>query len=186
MFTLYHYRKLYICGTIKLQFRKGGKIIKERIYDLVKNDLSLISKYLLSIGASKEDMEDIIQETFIKVYENIDILLDGNIKAWMFKVSVNKFYSLYKKSNIKQILSDDLLLNIKSDFDIRTIDNNMDIKRIFTKMSEGQKNILILKYSMGLSYREIGKILDIDEGSSKTICYRARNKFKELWEGEDL
>ena len=56
-------------------------IIENKIYDLVKNDLSLISKYLISIGASKEDMEDIIQETFIKVYENIDILLDGNIKA---------------------------------------------------------------------------------------------------------
>ena len=131
-------------------------------------------------------MEDIIQETFIKVYENIDILIDGNIKAWMFKVSVNRFYSLYKRSNINQQVSDDFLINIKSDFDIRTIDNNMDIKRTFTKMTESQKNILILKYIMGLSYKEIGKILNIDEGSSKTICYRARNKFKELWEGEEL
>lgn len=131
-------------------------------------------------------MEEIIQETFIKVYENIDILIDGNIKAWMFKVSVNKFYSLYRKSNVNQRFTDDLLFNIKSDFDISAIDNNMDIQRVFTKMSEGQKNILILKYSIGLSYREIGKILDIDEGSSKTICYRARNKFRELWEGEDL
>ena len=75
----------------------------------MKNDLFLISKYLLSIGASKEDMEDIIQETFIKVYENIDILLDGNIKAWMFKVSINRFYSLYKRSNIHQQVSDDFL-----------------------------------------------------------------------------
>lgn len=152
----------------------------------MKNDLSLISKYLLSIGASKEDMEDIIQETFIKVYENIDILLDGNIKAWMFKVAVNKFYSLYKKSKVNRGITDDLIVNIKSDFDISTIDNNIDIQSVFTKMNESHKNILILKYSMGLSYREIGKLLNIDEGSSKTICYRARNKFKEIWEGENI
>ncbi|MCF0149433.1 MAG: sigma-70 family RNA polymerase sigma factor [Clostridium sp.] len=161
-------------------------IIKNKVYDLVKNDLSLISKYLLSIGASKEDMEDIIQETFIKVYENIDILLDGNIKAWMFKVSVNKFYSLYKRSKFNKEVSENLIENIKSDFDMSTVENNIDIKRVFTKISESQKNILILKYSMGLSYREIGKLLNIDEGSSKTLCYRARKKFKEVWEGENI
>lgn len=161
-------------------------IIENKIYDLVKNDLSLISKYLISIGASKEDMEDIIQETFIKVYENIDILLDGNIKAWMFKVSVNKFYSLYKKGKLNQEATSDLIDNIKSDFDISTIENNIDIKRVFSRMSESNKNILILKYSMGLSYREIGKLLNLDEGSSKTLCYRARKKFKEIWKGDNL
>lgn len=161
-------------------------IIKNKVYDLVKNDLSLISKYLLSIGASKEDMEDIIQETFIKVYENIDILLDGNIKAWMFKVSVNKFYSLYKKGKLNKEITDDLIENIKSDFDMSTIENNIDIKRVFAKINESHKNILILKYSMGLTYREIGNLLNIDEGSSKTICYRARKKFREVWKGENI
>lgn len=131
-------------------------------------------------------MEDIIQETFIKVYENIDILLDGNIKAWMFKVSVNKFYSLYKKGKFNQDVTSDFIENVKSDFEISTIENNIDIQRVFTKMNESHKNILILKYNMGLSYREIGKLLNIDEGSSKTLCYRARKKFKEVWEGENI
>lgn len=156
------------------------------VYDLIKNDLSIISKHLLSMGASKEDMEDIIQETFIKVYENIDILIDGNIKAWMFKVSINKFYSLYKKNKVNLYLTDDFLYNIKSDFQISNIDTSLDIRSIFSQMNESQKNILILKYSTGLSYREIGNLLRIDEGSCKTLCYRARNKFKEIWEGEKL
>ncbi len=73
---------------------------------------------MISIGASKEDSEDIIQETFIKTYENIDILIDGNIKAWMFKVSINKFYSLYKKSKVNISLTDELLITIESHFKI--------------------------------------------------------------------
>ncbi|MGL5084850.1 MAG: RNA polymerase sigma factor, partial [Clostridium sp.] len=150
---------------------RGESTIRDTIYELVKNDLALIYKYLISIGASREDSEDIVQETFIKVYENIDILIDGNIKAWMFKVSINRFYTLYKKSKASVSLNEDMLNNIKSEFEIRNIDNNLDIKTILSKLTESQKNILILKYSMGLSYREIGKFLDIDEGSSKTICY---------------
>lgn len=163
---------------------EGEKGINNNVYELVKDDLFLIYKYLISIGASKEDTEDIIQETFIKLYENIDILIDGNIRAWMFKVAVNKFYTLYKKSKIRANVTEDMLNNIKDNFEVSIIDNNIDIRNNLSKLSESHRNILILKYSLGLSYREIGKLLDIDEGSSKTICYRARNNFKKLWEDD--
>lgn len=146
--------------------------------------MSLIYKYLISIGAAKEDAEDIVQETFIKTYENIDILIDGNIKAWMFKVSINRFYTLYKKSKVNISLTDELSAAIEGDFKIGYVDNAIEMDRVLDLLKESEKNILVLKYSMGLSYRDIGKLLNIEEGSAKTLCYRARNKFKEIWEGE--
>ncbi len=139
---------------------------------------------MISIGASKEDAEDIIQETFIKVYENIDILIDGNIKAWMFKVSINRFYTMYKKSKVNISLTDELAAAIESDFKIMHIENALEVNRVLTLMKESEKNLLVLKYSMGLSYKGIGSLLNIEEGSAKTLCYRARNKFKEIWDGE--
>lgn len=146
--------------------------------------MSLIYKYLISIGAAKEDAEDIVQETFIKAYENMDILIDGNIKAWMFKVSINKFYTLYKKSKVNISLTDELSAAIEGDFNIGHIDNAIEMNRVLDLLKESEKNLLVLKYSMGLSYRNIGNLLNIEEGSAKTLCYRARNKFKEIWEGE--
>ena len=98
--------------------------------------MSLIFKYLISIGASKEDAEDIIQETFVKTYENIDVLIDGNLKAWMFKVSLNKFYTLYKKSKTSISLTDELCSNLKTDFQISNIDMSLDINHILSKMNE--------------------------------------------------
>ncbi|WP_279283106.1 sigma-70 family RNA polymerase sigma factor [Clostridium sp. C2-6-12] len=151
----------------------------------MKKDLSLIYKYLISIGAAKEDAEDIVQETFIKAYENIDILIDGNIKAWMFKVSINKFYTLYKKSKVNISLTDELSVAIEGDFNIGHIDNAIEMNRVLDLLKESEKNLLVLKYSMGLSYKNIGNLLNIEEGSAKTLCYRARNKFKEIWEGEN-
>lgn len=125
-----------------------------------------------------------MQETFIKTSENIDILIDGNIKAWMFKVSINRFYTLYKKSKVNISLTDELSATIESDFKITHTDNFLELNRVLSLMKESEKNLLVLKYSMGLSYRSIGKMLNIEEGSAKTLCYRARNKFKEIWEGE--
>ncbi|WP_186005523.1 sigma-70 family RNA polymerase sigma factor [Clostridium sp. DL-VIII] len=163
---------------------KGGVKIKDDICSLIKEDLAIIYKYLISIGSSKEDAEDIVQETFIKTYENIDILIDGNIKAWMFKVSINKFYTLYKRSKINVSLTNELYATIESDFKIGHIDNSMEVNRILASMKESEKNLLVLKYSLGMSYRSIGNLLNIEEGSAKTLCYRARNRFKEIWEGE--
>lgn len=151
---------------------------------MIKKYLLIILKYLISIGASKEDAEDIIQETFIKTYENIDVLIDGNIKAWMFKVSVNRFYTLYKKSKININLTDELAATLESDFKIMNIDNALEVNRVLSLMKESEKNLLVLKYSIGLTYRSIGSLLNIEEASAKTLCYRARNKFKKIWEGE--
>ena len=102
----------------------------------------------------------------------------------MFKVSINKFYTLYKKSKVNISLTDELAAVIESDFKIMHIDNALEVNRVLALMKESEKNLLVLKYSMELSYREIGKLLNIEDGSAKTLCYRARNKFKEIWEGE--
>ena len=102
----------------------------------------------------------------------------------MFKVSLNKFYTLYKKSITNISLTDELCSNLKTDFQIKNIDTSLDVNNILSKMSEGQKNLLILKYEMGLSYTNISKLLNINENSAKTLCYRARNKFKQIWESE--
>lgn len=102
----------------------------------------------------------------------------------MFKVSINKFYTLYKKSRVNISLTDELSATIQSDFKIVNIDNALEVNRVLSLLKESEKNLLVLKYSMGLSYKQIGRMLDIEEGSAKTLCYRARNKFKEIWEGE--
>lgn len=102
----------------------------------------------------------------------------------MFKVSINRFYSLYKKSKVNISLSDELYLNIKSNFEISHVDNALEVNRVLSQLKESERNILVLKYSIGLSYRSIGQQLNIEEGSAKTLCYRARNKFKKIWEGE--
>ena len=55
------------------------------------------------------------------------------------------------------------------------------ILSILNNMKEEYKSILILKYDMELSYKEIALLLGTNEDVIKTYMYRARNKFKEEW-----
>lgn len=91
----------------------------ETLESLLTNEMKIIFKYLIKIGATKEDAEDIVQDTLCKTIINIDSLDERKIVSWMFKVSINKYYNLYKKNKkLNQyvcVLDDDVLREISTD-----------------------------------------------------------------------
>ncbi|KAI3344654.1 sigma factor-like helix-turn-helix DNA-binding protein [Clostridium botulinum] len=56
-----------------------------------------------------------------------------------------------------------------------------NILKVLNELKEIYKSLLIFKYEMNLSYKEISLFLGMDENMVKTYLYRARNKFKEEW-----
>ncbi|AFK85293.1 MULTISPECIES: RNA polymerase sigma factor [Thermoanaerobacterium] len=159
----------------------------ERFEDFLINKMTIIYKYLIKIGASCEDAEDIVQDTICKVIEYVDSISIDDIYPWLFKVSLNRYYNLYNKKKKEKIGIDDRILNsLYSDGLIEEHVLNEELKsnvhKILGLLKESYRTLLIFKYFVGLSYKEIGEILDLDENKVKTYLYRARNKFKELWE----
>lgn len=63
----------------------------------------------MKIGARKEDAEDITQETIIKTIECLLQIEPEIMRAWMFKVAMHRYYSLYNKNKtIVQLSEEDL------------------------------------------------------------------------------
>ena len=139
------------------------------------------------MGASREDAEDIIQETLYRALQNIDSLTSEKLKAWLFKVSLNCFYNICRKR--KPVVSIDIMetpdkLFYESciDSEITKAEIRIQIQKVFNRLKDSQKSILLLKYYIGLSCRDISKLFDTDEDTIKTSLYRARKNFKKLWE----
>ncbi|SNX54836.1 sigma-70 family RNA polymerase sigma factor [Thermoanaerobacterium sp. RBIITD] len=159
----------------------------ERLEDLLLKEMFVIHRYLMKIGASSEDAEDIVQETICKAIEYIDSLDGEKISSWLFKVSINRYYNLYNKKKKEEIgLDDRILSSLHSDGMIEDHVLNEELKanvqKVLGLLKESYRTLLIFKYFIGLSYKEIGNILNLDESKVKTYLYRARIKFKELWE----
>ncbi|MEI0738411.1 sigma factor-like helix-turn-helix DNA-binding protein [Paenibacillus sp. JTLBN-2024] len=55
---------------------------------------------------------------------------------------------------------------------------------MLNRIPQKYKQMLILKYDLGLSYDEIGRLLNVKTERVKTDLYRARNMFKKMYEGE--
>jgi len=160
----------------------------ELINEMFQKKMNLIHRYLIKLGCSQDNAEDIIQDTFYKALKYIDGIQADKLSAWLFKVAINKYYDFCRKNNssihfsidediFKQSLTDNKLIE---DY-ILDLEKGEEILQVLNSMGDVQKNLLVLKYEMDLSYKEIAELLDINENTVKTYLFRAREQFKKTW-----
>ncbi|WP_342527322.1 RNA polymerase sigma factor [Chryseomicrobium sp. FSL W7-1435] len=146
--------------------------------------LKFVYSYLIKMGASKEDAEDIIQDTAYKFLKYIDSIQVDKVQSWLFRVAINHYYDLYrKKSKQREIV---LKFNILEIFEEETPERVLmqselerDIHEVLVKLNPKYRQLLLLKYSTGLKIKEIAELYNMKEGSVKTILHRARQEFIE-------
>lgn len=135
-----------------------------------------VFRLLLTKGAKKEDAEDIIQNTFYKVYTLLDDLTESNIRPWFFRVSLNEYIDLKRKRENQNIyLSEEIYSKLQhTDREFDAILNKDEIFYILKDIKKEYKEIFYLKYYYDFSYEEISIILDMQVDSVKQKLYRAR------------
>ncbi len=135
-----------------------------------------VSRLLLAKGAKKEDAEDIIQNTFYKVYVLLDDLTESNLRPWFFRVSLNEYIDLKRKKEQQNIyLTEEIYVKLKhTDREFDAILNKDEIFYLLKDVKAEYKEIFFLMYYYDFSYEEIATILDIQVNSVKQKLYRAR------------
>ncbi|MFJ8064108.1 RNA polymerase sigma factor [Psychrobacillus sp. NPDC096426] len=131
---------------------------------------------LLAKGAKKEDAEDIIQNTFYKVYTLLDDLTESNIRPWFFRVALNEYIDFKRKKEQQNIyLTEEIYPKLQhTDLEFDAILNKNEIFYLLKDIKKEYKEIFFLKYYYDFSYEEIATILDIKVNSVKQKLYRAR------------
>lgn len=144
--------------------------------------------YLIKNGCTREEAEDIVHNSFIKAIKYMDGVSKEKLPSWLFKVSLNEFRNLMKKQKkIYQISIDEEVftnkLSVEGDLaeDLLITERNNEVKDCLNKLKDGYKDLLILKYDMELSYKEIALLLGLKESVVKTYLYRARKEFERMW-----
>ena len=146
-----------------------------RIFNLYKNDI-----YRLAYSYTKNisDSDDITQNTFIKLYNHIDILhnQDQDIKKWLIKVAINEcktfLLSSWKKKNIAFTEKEENTLST-------TLPNN-DLLEAILQLPKKYRTIIFLYYYEDYKIKEISEILNLSVTNIQTILSRARKKLKEI------
>lgn len=139
-----------------------------------------VFRLLRTKGATKEDAEDIIQNTFYKIYTLLDTLNDTTIRPWFFRVALNEYIDFKRKKEHQNIhFSKEIhtkLRHSNDDFDV--IFNKDEIFFLLKDVKKEYTEIFLLKYYYDFSYDEIAQLLGIQSDSVKQKLYRARKSIQ--------
>ncbi|RAZ73443.1 MULTISPECIES: RNA polymerase sigma factor [Caryophanaceae] len=156
----------------------GDTLMDQKLYDYLK----IVKNYLMKMGASKEDAEDIVQDTAYKFILYIDSISHKNVEGWLFRVAVNGYYDLYRKRSRRQAIA--LKFNFQQLFEEFTPEEAVlqnerkeDVDMVLKKLKPKHQQLLLLKYSLDLAIRDIAELYEMKEDSVKTTLYRARKEF---------
>lgn len=132
----------------------------------------------------KEDAlaEDIMQESFIAAFEKLDqYKAEVSFGAWLKKIVINKSILEYRKKVKEHWLSIDESRVNEPINDQSTEDHTEKTKWIYNKikgLNERYAMTLTLNLIEGYDYKEIAEILEITEGTSRTLLSRAKDKLR--------
>lgn len=144
----------------------------------------LVLRYLLNLGLAREDAEDLAQDTLVAAYLHMDGVEDGKLRAWLFTVARRKFVDWLRR-NKKGValveINDEETLDRSGDPEELVLDaeHRELILAALGPLSPTERNLLIMKYNLGLSYGEIAKALKMKPNTVKVSLYRARQKFRD-------
>lgn len=137
---------------------------------------------------SKEDAEDVLQETFVSVYQNLEDF-DSTFKfsSWIYRITHNKTISFIRKANARpksadiedREILDNLITSKEMELDVH---NQMLKERLMdeiNKMDIKYKSVLVLRFIEGKDYTEISDILKIPINTVGTFINRAKKILKE-------
>jgi len=139
-------------------------------------------KFIYKLTVSKEDTEDILQEVFIRAYNNLYKYNNSwSFSTWLYNIAVNVFKTQYKKKKKSLESFDSEQIDYISCSISDCPDSAYEMKEqreLIVKLINGLKNdqkiALVLKHIQGFSYKEIADILEVSPEAAKMKVQRAR------------
>lgn len=160
--------------------QKGNRQAQRSIYYATCDELMQTARRYC---ASSSDAKDILQEAYIKIFQNINQFdpLKGRFAHWVKKIVINEsLMQLRKKNRLSFHELDAGPIVITEDFlDAMTVE---ELRDCIHQMSTQHKVILNLYFFDQLSHREISEILQIKESSSRSRLTRAKANLKKQWQ----
>ncbi|NIY99734.1 RNA polymerase sigma factor [Salipiger sp. HF18] len=162
-------------------FRRGGPMSGDPRDELVDH-LPALRAFALSLTRNGAVADDMVQDTLVKAWSKISTFEAGtNMRAWLFTILRNTYYSNRRKAGREVSDSEGIFtesLSEKPAHDGRL--QLADFRRAFVKLTDEQREALILVGAQGFSYEDAAETCGVAVGTIKSRVNRARARLTEL------
>lgn len=166
-----------IMTTKQLQLLKDGN--RSTFEVLYRSYNARIYNFVLSMVSDAGVAKDITQDIFLQIWEkrlNIDI--EGNFDGYLFKISRNMVYhyvrrELLLQNYVDKLSSEQSEASVEMDEELDYLFLEEYILKLLNELPPARREIFMLYWKSGLSYREIGERLNISEKTVATQVQRS-------------
>ncbi len=156
-------------------YRELLHLYKERLY-----------WHIRKIVISHDDADDVLQNTFIKVYRSIDKFKgDSKLFSWMYRIATNESITHINK-NAKRLRitnqehQDNAINNLKADVYFEGDEIQLKLQKAIATLPQKQQLVFNMKYFEDIKYKDMAEILETSEGALKASYHIAVKKIEAL------
>jgi RNA polymerase sigma-70 factor (ECF subfamily) len=174
-------------GALVRRAQSGDELAFQEI---VEKYQSKVFSIIHGIVRQRNDVEDIAQQVFSKVYFSIrNFDFRSSLITWIYKITVNECFDYLRKKKVRKLVYESDL----SEDEVRRVENiepagdrtprtdqrlaSQDyVVKLLAKVSEEERTLLMLKEVEGYSVEELASMLEMNENTIKVKLFRARQK----------
>jgi RNA polymerase sigma-70 factor (ECF subfamily) len=191
---------------INVKTHKVKEIQDERILDLIQGKSEweegfrlLTVKYqerlywqIRRIVLNHEDANDVIQNTFIKVYRNIaKFEAKSKLYTWLYRIATNEAITFLRKKKRKATVdiegdASEITRQLTADEYFDGDEIQIQLQAALSTLPEKQRAVFNLRYFDELSYKEISELLDTSVGALKASYHHAVKKIESFIKAKQL
>ncbi|MBC3847144.1 RNA polymerase sigma factor [Winogradskyella echinorum] len=154
-------------------YRELLQLYKERLY-----------WHIRKIVISHDDADDVLQNTFIKVYRSIDKFKgDSKLFSWLYRIATNESITFINKNAKRlQITNEEhqtkAINNLTADVYFEGDDIQLKLQKAIASLPQKQQIVFNMKYFEDLKYKDMAEILETSEGALKASYHIAAKKIE--------
>jgi len=163
--------------------REGKRSAQKQLYDKYVSPMLAIC---LRYSKSRDEAEDLLQEGFLKIFQNINTYRKhGSLEGWIKRIMINHALNQYKKNRKIPFAEDVDSINENEILSVHEeIENNEPVPAeillaMIQSLPEGYRMVFNLYVFEGYSHREIAESINFSENTSKTQLMKARRQLQE-------
>lgn len=140
--------------------------------------------FAVSLSQNADKADDLVQETLVKAWDKQSSFQPGtNLKAWLFTILRNEFYSQMRKRGREVQDSDGIMTGKLAVHPSQHGSLDLgDFRKALERLPEDQREAIILIGASGFSYEEAAEICNCAVGTIKSRVSRARSRLQEILE----
>ena len=166
-------RRLQNPNTREIAFKELLQLYKERLY-----------WHIRKIVISHDDADDVLQNTFIKVYRSIDKFKgDSKLFSWLYRIATNESITLINKNAKRLRITNEehqtkAINNLTADVYFEGDAIQLKLQQAIATLPQKQQLVFNMRYFEDLKYKDMAEILETSEGALKASYHIAAKKIE--------